>query len=160
MFFLSPTWNNKTLILPMSFCQIYIVSHSSSFDLVSATEYYQYFLELAQWYRSRFKNHIRVGAIDFIWSLWLCRNDKVFDDKNSSILQVIYRCTNTLHLSSSLQRVEHRDLFTEVCAWLEATARNTFIQHGWPHSRFESNLYFSVLLLCQLRISLILGVDS
>jgi hypothetical protein len=23
-----------------------------------------------------------VGAIDFIWSLWLCRNDKVFDDKN------------------------------------------------------------------------------
>jgi hypothetical protein len=39
----------------------------------------------------RFKRHIRVGAIAIIWSLWLCRNDKVFNNKNSSILQVIYR---------------------------------------------------------------------
>jgi hypothetical protein len=39
---------------------------------------------------SRFKKHIRVGVIAFIWSLWLYRNDKVFNDKNSSILQVIY----------------------------------------------------------------------
>jgi hypothetical protein len=30
--------------------------------------------------------------------------------------------------------VEDRDLFTEVCSWLEATARDTFFQHGWPHS--------------------------
>jgi hypothetical protein len=35
---------------------------------------------------NRFKKHIRVGGIVFIWSLWLCRNDKVFNDKNSSIL--------------------------------------------------------------------------
>ena len=33
----------------------------------------------------RFKLLIRVGAIAVIWSLWLCRNDKVFNDKNSSI---------------------------------------------------------------------------
>jgi hypothetical protein len=33
---------------------------------------------------NRFKKHIRVGAIAFIWSLWLCRNDKVFNDKQSS----------------------------------------------------------------------------
>jgi hypothetical protein len=36
---------------------------------------------------NRFKKHIRVGAIAFIWSLWLCRNDKVFNDKTSSILR-------------------------------------------------------------------------
>jgi hypothetical protein len=35
----------------------------------------------------RFKKHNRVEAIAFIWSLWLCRNDKVFNDKKSSILQ-------------------------------------------------------------------------
>jgi hypothetical protein len=78
---------------------------------------------------NRFKKNIRVGAIAFIWSLWLCRNDKVFNDKNSSFLQVIYR-GSTLHLSSSLQRVEDHDLFTGVCARLEATARDTFSQYG------------------------------
>jgi hypothetical protein len=71
----------------------------------------------------RFKKHIRVGAIAFIWSLWLCRNDKVFNDKNSSILQVI----STLRLWSCLERVEDRDLFMNVCARLEAAARDTFL---------------------------------
>jgi hypothetical protein len=81
-----------------------------------------------------FKKHIRMGAIAFIWSVWLCRNDKVFNDKNSSILQVIYKAIGTLRLWSSLQRLEDRDLFMEVSARLEATARDTFSQHGWPHS--------------------------
>jgi hypothetical protein len=54
--------------------------------------------------------------------------------KKSSILQVIYRAIGTLRLWSSLQRLEDRDLFTEVCACLEATARDTFFQNGWPHS--------------------------
>jgi hypothetical protein len=75
-----------------------------------------------------------MGAISIIWSLWLCRNDKMFDKKNYSVLQVIYRCIYTLCLWSSLQRVEDRDLFMEVCARLKATARDTFSQHRWPHS--------------------------
>jgi hypothetical protein len=79
---------------------------------------------------NRFKKHIRVEAIAFIWSLWLCRNDIVFNNKNSSILQVIYRAIGTLRLWSSLQRLEDRDLFMELCARLEATARDTFSQHG------------------------------
>jgi hypothetical protein len=83
---------------------------------------------------NRFQKHIRVGAIAFIWSLWLCRNDKLFNDKNSSILQVIYRAIAILRLWSSLQRLEDRDLYTEVCARLKATARDTFSKHGWPHS--------------------------
>jgi hypothetical protein len=65
---------------------------------------------------NRFKKHIRVGAIAFIWSLWLCRNDKVFNDKNSFILQVIYRAIGTLRLWLSLQRPQDRDLYTEICA--------------------------------------------
>ena len=70
----------------------------------------------------RFRTLLRVGALAVIWSLWLCRNDKVFNDKSTSLMQVIYRCTGTLRLWSSLQRVENRDLFTEVCTRLEATA--------------------------------------
>jgi hypothetical protein len=51
---------------------------------------------------NRFKNHIKVGVIAFIWSLWLCRNDNVFNGKQSSILKVIYRGISTLRLWSSL----------------------------------------------------------
>jgi hypothetical protein len=45
-------------------------------------------------------------------------------------MQVIYHCTNTLRLRSSLQQVESRDLLIEVCSWLVATARDTFSQYG------------------------------
>jgi hypothetical protein len=83
---------------------------------------------------NRFKKHIRVGAIVFIWSLWLYRNDKVFNYKNSFILQVIYIAIGTLCLWSSLQCPQDRDLYTKVCARLEATASDTFSQHRWPHS--------------------------
>jgi hypothetical protein len=38
---------------------------------------------------NRFRTLIRVGALAVIWSLWLCRNDKVFNNKLSSPLQVI-----------------------------------------------------------------------
>jgi hypothetical protein len=112
-----------------------MVSHPSSFNRVSTMQYYQYIF--GNWLNgidNRLKKHIRVGAIAFIWSLWLCRNDKVCNDKNSSILQVIYRAIGIPHLWSSLQRLEDRDLYMEVCARLEATARDTFSQHGWPHS--------------------------
>jgi hypothetical protein len=82
----------------------------------------------------RLRTLIRVGALAVIWALWLCRNDIIFNDKNCSILQVIYRCTGILRLWSSLQRVENRALFTEVCTRLEATVRDTFSLHGWLHN--------------------------
>jgi hypothetical protein len=75
---------------------------------------------------NRFRTLIRVGVLAVVWSLWLCINDKVFNNKPSSPLQVIYRCIGTLHLWSSLQRVEHQDLFTEVCTRLETTTMDTF----------------------------------
>jgi hypothetical protein len=82
----------------------------------------------------RFKNYIRVGAIDIIWSSWLCRNDKVFNNKNTSLLHIIYRCARTLRLWSSLQRVKNRDLFMEICSWLEGTTRKTFSQYRLQHN--------------------------
>jgi hypothetical protein len=82
----------------------------------------------------KFRTLIRVGALAVIWSLWLCRNDKVFNDKNCSLLQVVYKCTDIIRLWSPLQRMENRDLFTKVCTWLEATARNTFSPHMWQHN--------------------------
>jgi hypothetical protein len=77
---------------------------------------------------------LRVGAMALIWSLWLCRNNKVFDNKSSSFLQVIYRCTGTLPLWSQLHRLEDHDLFSEVCTRLVDTARDLFSRHGWQHN--------------------------
>ena len=83
---------------------------------------------------NRFKTLIRVGAIAVIWSLWLCRNDKVFNDKNSSLLQVIYRSTALLRSWSSLQRSDNKNLFMEVSTRLEDTAKDFITQHGWRHN--------------------------
>jgi hypothetical protein len=79
----------------------------------------------------RFKRLIRMGAIAIIWSLWLYRNDKIFNNISSSFLQVIYRCTALLRSWIPLQSVEHRDFFMEVSSRLEDTARDIFSQHGW-----------------------------
>lgn len=61
------------------------------------------------------------------------QGEMVFNDKSTSLMQVIYRCIGMLRLWSSLQRVENRDLFREVCTHLENTARDTFTRHGWQH---------------------------
>jgi hypothetical protein len=82
----------------------------------------------------RFRMLIRVGALAVIWALSLCRNNKIFNDKNCSLLQVIYKYTGILHLWSPLQRMENHILFTEVCTRLEATARDTFSLYRWPHN--------------------------
>jgi hypothetical protein len=64
-----------------------------------------------------------VEVIAVIWSLWLCRNNKIFNDF-SFLLQFIFWCTIFLCLWSSLQRLEDSDLFTEVSTRLEDTPRN------------------------------------
>ena len=40
-----------------------------------------------------FRNRLRVGAIALLWSLWLCRNDRVFNAKLSSPMHVIFLCS-------------------------------------------------------------------
>jgi hypothetical protein len=75
-----------------------------------------------------------------IWSLWLCRNVKVFTNKNCSLLQVLYRCTGILRSWSPLQRLENRGLFTEVCTRLEATAGIVF-SHMGGHIIFGLDLH-------------------
>lgn len=88
----------------------------------------------------RYKTIIQVGAIAVAWSLWLCRNDKVFNDNFFSIMQVIYRCTNLLFSWSPLQCLEDRDLFMELTTWLKNTDKEFIFQHGWLHScRIEAN---------------------
>jgi hypothetical protein len=82
---------------------------------------------------NRFRTQIRVGVIALLWALWLCRNNLVFEGKNSSPLQVIFHCTHFFLMSSMLHRTEYETLFKTVCTWLERVAR-FFTQHGWQHN--------------------------
>ena len=77
---------------------------------------------------------VKVGASALLWSLWLCRNDCVFNGKISSPMQVIYRCTHWLRMWSTLHRTEYQLLFKAVCMRLERVAREVFTQHGWQHN--------------------------
>jgi hypothetical protein len=64
-----------------------------AFDLYSPHSVVNIFGNWLHGIDNRFRTLIRVGELAVIWSLWLCRNDKVL-----SPLQVIYRCTGTLRL--------------------------------------------------------------
>jgi hypothetical protein len=124
------TQNNiiTTLLLPLGHIPFTLIQTAST--LYPPTSVANIF---GNWLHSidfRFKVLIRVGALAVIWSLWLCRNNKVFNDKNCSLLQVIYKCTSTLRLWSPLQRMENRDLLMEVCTRLEVTPRDIFSPHG------------------------------
>ena len=79
----------------------------------------------------KFRTIIRVGAIAVIWSLWLYKNDKVFNDKNISLVHVIYRFTILLRSWSILQRVKNRD-FLWRCLHNWKHGERYFTQHGWP----------------------------
>ena len=75
---------------------------------------------------NRFKTLLRVGAYALLWSLWLCRNNLVFNNINSSALQVIFHCTHSLRMWSTLQRTDFQPLFKAVCTRLERVAREVF----------------------------------
>ena len=83
---------------------------------------------------NRFKMLLRKGAYALLWSLWLCRNDLVFNDKNASPLHAIFRCTHSLRTWSMLQRAEVQPLFKAVCTRLEQVAMEVFTQHEWQHN--------------------------
>jgi hypothetical protein len=85
----------------MPFCQVYMVNHPSSIWSLFPCSVANIFGNWLHGIDNRFRTLIRVGALAISWLLWLCRNDKVFNAKIYSSLQVIYRCTSTLHLWSS-----------------------------------------------------------
>ena len=82
----------------------------------------------------RFKILIRVGALAVIWSLWLCRNDKVFNDN--------FFLSCKLSTGAPLCSV-HGRLFS---VWRTTTCLRRCL-HGWRTRRgiFLSNMDGSVI---------------
>ena len=86
--------------------------------------------------RKDLKSLILLGAATICWSLWLCRNDMVFDKRKiSSPLQVIFLTIHFLRTWAILQKPSSRDLVAAACQRLEQVVRECFTQgHGWRSS--------------------------
>ena len=83
-----------------------------------------------------FKPLVLVGAAALCWSVWLCRNAVVFDNKQSSFLQVIYLTTHWLRTWAILQRPSSQNILAVASHFLAQVAKDFFAQaHGWRSSR-------------------------
>jgi hypothetical protein len=78
---------------------------------------------------------MRVGALVVMWSLWPCRNDKVFNDNN---IILSYRLSTYVHIYRyapfvvfTLQDGESKPIYEGLYTQLEDTARDTFSLYGW-----------------------------
>ena len=74
------------------------------------------------------------GAAAICWSIWLTRNDTVFNNcRPKTFLQVLFRGTHWLRLWVLLQHIDvQRERLVETCQLLESLAMKFFASHGWP----------------------------
>jgi hypothetical protein len=133
--FLSWRGDNKRPFLPVPVREVYMINHSDRFYLIPPKSIANIFSNWLNGVDSRFKVLIWVGPVAIVWPLYLCKNDKVVYNKLFSLMQIIYQCTDLLRLWSSLQRLEDRDLFTEMSTRLEKTTKKFINQHVWLHNR-------------------------
>ena len=82
-----------------------------------------------------------VGVAAMCWFVWLCRNDAIFENKQSYFLRVIYRTTHWLRTWATLQQPTSQEALVAAPRWLERVAKDFFTQaHGWRSSlRIESH---------------------
>ena len=88
----------KHLSFPVQVCAIQLASNL--YPPISVANIYGHWMDGVP---NSFRTLISMGASVLLWSLWLCRNDLVLNDKNSSPLQVIFCCTHSLRTWSTLQ---------------------------------------------------------
>ena len=77
---------------------------------------------------------IRIGVCAFLWAIWNCQNDVVFNRANSEhFLQVIHRAAHWIHAWSCLLLVHQRGRLVTGCTRLLAVVRSIFNQGGWRY---------------------------
>jgi len=73
-----------------------------------------------------YKPLVLLGAAALCWSVWLCRNIVVFDNKKSSFLQVIYSSTHWLCTWTILQKLTLQDKLVAASHFLAQVAKDFF----------------------------------
>ena len=89
---------------------------------------------------STHKKLLLTGVAALFWSIWLCRNDVVFNHKPiPSIIQTIFKGTHWFRFWRLLQKEETQQQILVMCQSLEVVAMEFFTSHGWRfHSRIEA----------------------
>ena len=78
-----------------------------------------------------YKPLVLLGATALCWSVWLCRNAVVFDNKKSSFLQVNYSTTHWLRTWAILQKYTLQDKLVAASHFLAQVAKDFFARaHG------------------------------
>ena len=78
-----------------------------------------------------YKPLVLLGAAALCWSVWLCRNDVVFDNKKYFFLQVIYSTTHWLRTWAILQKHTLQDKLVAASRFLEQEAKDFFCPGTW-----------------------------
>jgi hypothetical protein len=88
---------------------------------------------------------VLTGAAAICWSIWLTRNDTMFNNcRSKTFLQVLSRGTYWLRLWALLQHIGDRmERLVEACQLLESSAMQFFVPHGWMALHFT---YWSLIL--------------
>ena len=77
------------------------------------------------------KARIRIGVCAFLWAVWNCRNDVVFNKiRDAHFLQVVHRAVYWIRLWSFLLPLEQRDAMDSGCTRILAVVRAICCQHG------------------------------
>ena len=77
------------------------------------------------------KARIQIGTCAFVWAIWNCRNDVVFNKSRCAhFLQVVHRATYWIHMWSFLLPLEQRELMSTGCSRLMAVVRVICSQGG------------------------------
>jgi len=80
---------------------------------------------------SNLKPLILLGASALCWSLWLCRNAFIFENKHTSFLQVIYLTTHWLRTWAVLQKSSSQEVVVAASRYLAQVANEFFTRaHG------------------------------
>ena len=87
------------------------------------------------------KARIRIGICAFVWAIWNCRNDVVFNKVGvTHFLQVVHKALYWIHMWSFLLSEDQRALLDTGCTRLLAVVRATLAQGGWLHTRRLQNV--------------------
>jgi hypothetical protein len=83
----------------------------------------------------KLKSQIIVSASAFCWTIWLSRNDIVFNKTVApSYLQAIFRDLLDQVLVSLQKEEEDRHFMKMGCKTIEIAAMEVFVRHGWSFS--------------------------
>jgi hypothetical protein len=82
-------------------------------------------------------NLMLIAAAALCWSIWLTRNEVVFDKgRPKTFLQVLFRGTHWLRQWAKLQRCEDlKNQLIQVCQHIEVAALRFFGSNGWSTAR-------------------------